>query len=102
MIGLIQMMRKSLMMMQIFANHTFSYKTTYCIAVSSTLNVYVRSEVNAATNQPVKDIFCQSGEHFIEIINNNRSDIKSHDWDEYCKGFLAGEIFGMPSELLGN
>lgn len=55
-------------------------------------------EEAAATNQPVKDIFCHSGEHFIEIINNNRSDIKSHDWDEYCKGFLAGEIFGMPTK----
>lgn len=55
-------------------------------------------EEAAATNQPVKDVFDQSGEHFIEIINNNRSDIKSHDWDEYCKGFLSGEILGMPTK----
>lgn len=55
-------------------------------------------EEAVATNQPVKDIFCQSGEHFIEIINNNGSGIKSHGWDEYCKGFLAGEILGMPTK----
>ena len=55
-------------------------------------------EEAATTNQPVKDIFYQSGEHYIEIINAFGSDIKSHGWDEYGKGFLAGEILGMPTK----
>lgn len=55
-------------------------------------------EEAVTTNQPVEDVFHQSGEYYIEIINNNDSVIKSHGWDEYCKGFLAGEILGMPTE----
>lgn len=55
-------------------------------------------EEAAATEYPIRDVFLRSAEYYIGVINNYGVDIKDHDWDEYCKGFLAGEILGMPTE----
>lgn len=55
-------------------------------------------EEAAATEYPIRDVFLRSAEYYIGVINNYGVDIKNYDWDEYCKGFLAGEILGMPTE----
>lgn len=55
-------------------------------------------EEAAATEYPIRDVFLRSAEYYIGVINSCGADIKDHDWDEYCKGFLAGEILGMPTE----
>ena len=36
----------------------------------------------------------------LDLIRENgfRRPIYDHLWDEYCRGFLAGEILGMPTE----
>lgn len=33
-----------------------------------------------------------------DLIENDFDTIEDHMWDDYCKGFLAGEIIGMPTE----
>ena len=55
-------------------------------------------EEAAATEYPIRDVFLRSAEYYIGVINSCGEDIKAHDWDEYCKGFLAGEILGMPTK----
>ena len=32
-----------------------------------------------------------------ELFENDFGAIEDHLWDDYCKGFLAGEIIGMPT-----
>lgn len=55
-------------------------------------------EEAAVTKHPIRDVFLLSAEYYIGVINSCGADIKAHGWDEYCKGFLAGEILGMPTE----
>ena len=50
------------------------------------------------TGKSINDVFFSTSEQCIEAINNEITDIIDHGWDEYCKGFLAGEILGMPTE----
>ena len=33
----------------------------------------------------------------VNDINNEIIPIEEHAWDNYCKGFLAGEVLGMPT-----
>lgn len=33
-----------------------------------------------------------------ELLENDFDTIEDHMWDDYCKGFLAGEIIGYPTE----
>lgn len=33
----------------------------------------------------------------VNKINNETISTEEHMWDDYCKGFLAGEILGMPT-----
>lgn len=33
-----------------------------------------------------------------QIYDNGFRVIEDHMWDDYCRGFLAGEILGMPTE----
>ena len=37
-------------------------------------------------------------EETINGINNETITIEEHGWDDYCKGFLAGEILGVPTK----
>lgn len=32
------------------------------------------------------------------LLENDFDTIEEHAWDDYCKGFLAGEVFGMPTK----
>ena len=32
------------------------------------------------------------------VLTNGFDVIKDHMWDDYCRGFLAGEILGMPTD----
>ena len=50
------------------------------------------------TGKSINDVFFATSEQNIEAINNKTTEIVDHGWDEYCKGFLAGEILGMPTE----
>ena len=50
------------------------------------------------TGKSINDVFFNTSEQNIEAINNETTEIVDHGWDEYCKGFLAGEILGMPTE----
>lgn len=50
------------------------------------------------TGKSINDVFFATSEQNIEAINNETTEIVNHGWDEYCKGFLAGEILGMPIE----
>lgn len=56
----------------------------------------IRSSNN--TGKSINEVFFDTSEQIIETINNETMEIIDHDWDEYCKGFLAGEILGMPTE----
>ena len=33
-----------------------------------------------------------------ELFENDFDAIENHMWDDYCRGFLAGEILGIPTE----
>lgn len=33
-----------------------------------------------------------------ELFENDFDTLEDHLWDDYCKGFLAGEILGMPTK----
>lgn len=50
------------------------------------------------TGKSINDVFFATSEQNIKAINNETTEIVDHGWDEYCKGFLAGEILGMPTE----
>lgn len=50
------------------------------------------------TGKSINEVFFDTSEQIIETINNETMEIIDHDWDEYCKGFLAGEILGMPTK----
>lgn len=54
--------------------------------------------VSREINNSIKEAFDMASESYIIGIKNNIFITKDHDWDEYCKGFLAGEILGMPTE----
>lgn len=49
----------------------------------------------------IADVFESDAYRFILDINEWRKkySFPSHMWDEICKGFLAGQILGMPTEL---
>lgn len=49
----------------------------------------------------IADVFESDAYRFILDINERRKkhSFPSHMWDEICKGFLAGQILGMPTEL---
>lgn len=34
----------------------------------------------------------------VGVIIGNKVDIVDHSWDDYCRGFLAGQIIGEPTE----
>lgn len=34
----------------------------------------------------------------VETMLENSTDREDHMWDDYCKGFLAGQILGLPTE----
>ena len=33
-----------------------------------------------------------------KLLENDFDTIEDHMWDDYCRGFLAGEIIGMPTD----
>lgn len=33
-----------------------------------------------------------------KVIDDGFRKVEDHMWDDYCRGFLAGEILGMPTE----
>ena len=45
----------------------------------------------------VEESFEKYGDKLIEKIGIKMK-FENHMWDEYCKGFLAGEIIGLPTE----
>lgn len=50
------------------------------------------------TGKSINEVFFNTSEQNIEAINDEIIEIIDHGWDEYCKGFLAGEILGMPTK----
>jgi hypothetical protein len=46
----------------------------------------------------IKDVFNECAEELIVEINRMENELPCHMWDELCKGFLAGEILGMPTK----
>lgn len=46
----------------------------------------------------VGESFEKYGEKIIKKIERKKGKLRSHMWDEYCKGFLAGQILGYPTE----
>lgn len=45
----------------------------------------------------IEDAFNEYADELINEINNIETELPCHMWDEYCKGFLAGEIIGLPT-----
>lgn len=54
-----------------------------------------KAEINKCS---IEGIFNEYAEELIDQINNIKTEVSCHMWDEYCKGFLAGEILGYPNE----
>lgn len=54
-----------------------------------------RSEENKCS---IETAFNEYAEELINEINNIETELPCHMWDYLCKGFLAGEILGMPTE----
>lgn len=46
----------------------------------------------------IKTAFYEIMNKTINGINNETIPTEEHAWDDYCKGFLAGEILGMSTE----
>lgn len=46
----------------------------------------------------IEDTFNEYVEELITEINNIETELPCHMWDELCKGFLAGEILGEPTD----
>ena len=46
----------------------------------------------------VEETFEKYAEKIIKKIESKKGKLRSHMWDEYCKGFLAGQILGLPTE----
>lgn len=44
----------------------------------------------------VEETFEKYAEKIIKKIECKKGKLRSHMWDEYCKGFLAGQILGRP------
>ena len=42
--------------------------------------------------------FCKIMDETVDKINNETIPTEEYMWDELCKGFLAGEILGMPTK----
>lgn len=41
--------------------------------------------------------FYELASETVNRINDNTIPVEEHAWDDYCKGFLAGEILGYPT-----
>lgn len=46
----------------------------------------------------IEEAFEKYANKFIDEINEIETAIECHMWDDICKGFLAGEIIGLPTE----
>lgn len=46
----------------------------------------------------IYDAFHEIMDETINGIENETIPTEDHMWDDYCKGFLAGEILGMPTK----
>lgn len=46
----------------------------------------------------VEETFEKYAEKIIKKIESKKGKLRSHMWDEYRKGFLAGQILGLPTE----
>ena len=46
----------------------------------------------------IVEAFYKLMDETINKINSEDIPTEEHAWDDYCKGFLAGEILGMPTE----
>lgn len=46
----------------------------------------------------IKTAFYKLMNETINEINNETIPTEDHMWDDYCKGFLAGEILGKPTK----
>ena len=42
--------------------------------------------------------FNEIADETVDAICNETIPVEDHMWDDYCKGFLAGEILGYPTE----
>lgn len=46
----------------------------------------------------MEETFEKYAEKVIKKATKKEGHFKNHMWDEYCKGFLAGQILGRPIE----
>lgn len=79
-----------------YKNDERVYEWNATVECSDFCENIIRSSNN--TGKSISEIFFDTSEQIIETINNKTMEIIDHDWDEYCKGFLAGEILGMPTD----